>query len=241
MTTAWLAAVPRWATSPMTGGRVSRPWHWDYPAHQPGRARRRRGPGWWPRRRLGRRRPDAAQLPRAHQALAAHRKLVAALDLEEGPRAHGRLRGRVHPARHRRLLHRLFDDAHQVRGRSAGPVAVIVGVLQQRQAARHVRERRPEPPGPDHGADPPGHGPRHDRRRGPPLLHRGRHLDPRYLPCRLRGPVRQRRPAGRIHDHRAVRQELLRQASAPRSPSPRRSRRSSWRSSWRTRDPNPGS
>ena len=82
----------------------------------------------------------------------------------------------------------------------------------------HVQRRRHRPADAGLRPDPRGDEERHGRGGRPALLHRGRHLGHRHPALRLRGPQRRRQPAGRLHAHRAVRQELLHRRSAPRGP-----------------------
>ena len=107
----------------------------------------------WRRGRWDAGRP--AQPGRALQGLAALRQLVAALDLEEAAIRPLRRRRCVRAARPHRDRRRVLDDADPDRRVADGDLAVVIGLLQQRPAARHVHEQPGhQPAAADDRADP---------------------------------------------------------------------------------------
>ena len=138
---------------------------------------------------------------------APERRLVAALDLEEGRWPVAGHRGRVHhPARHRLLLRVLLDhDPGRVLVRH-GPG--VPGLLPGRpHPGRHDRQHQPADPqlqsDPDHGQA------RHGGLRGQALLRRGRRLADRHDPRRHHRPDQREGPAGRLDHHPAAGAQLL--------------------------------
>ncbi len=136
---------------------------------------------------------------------------MAALDPEEGAgrcRRRGRGRG---GARRGRRGYGLRQDPRPQRAAAVRDPGGIHGLLQQQQdPGRPVRHLRPAAAAlqPDPGRAPQRGG----RGRGQELLARGRHLAHRHPAGGLLRPHQLRRqPAGRIHDHPAAGQELLRQ------------------------------